>query len=201
MKVLRTKSNGHQALTACAPGTSLNVSQVRITSVFALWERQTLSICQHSWQQLLQSGCSPSWRPCQSGKLPPVSFTKTLRCPSCRGNQGPQISSRRPQVTQLVRGVTGFRTTCCLVPLHHCGCFPPGQEWCGVEGQGPPLWPSASAPSVQSLLACSGDSRGEHPREPTPTEPSTAKAADILPADSTPSAPAHPLLHHLKAFL
>lgn len=58
-----------------------------------------------------------------------------------------------------------------------------------MEGQGPPLWPSASAPSAQSLLACSGDSRGEHPREPTPTEPSTAKAADILPPTALPLLP------------
>lgn len=58
-----------------------------------------------------------------------------------------------------------------------------------MEGQGPPLWPSASAPSAQSLLAYSGDSRGEHPREPTPTEPSTAKAADILPPTALPLLP------------
>ena len=69
-----------------------------------------------------------------------------------------------------------------------------------MEGQGTLLCASASAPTAQPLLACSGDSRGEHPREPTPTEPSTAKAADMLPTDSTLSAPAHPL-HHLRAFL
>lgn len=92
----RTKSNGHSSTHCVRTRHQSQRLQVRITSVFALWERQTLSICQQSWQQLLQSGCSPSWRPRPERQAPPVSFTKTLRCP-CRGNQGPQISGRRPR--------------------------------------------------------------------------------------------------------
>ena len=149
-------------------------------------------------QRQTQSTHSVSFRPAapleealQEWQAPSSQLHRDPALPLCRGNQGLQSSSHCPQVTPLARG--GNRTQDHLLsspPSFTTGAaFLKAGSGVGWRGRGPPCVPLPLQPHPSPCWPAVGTAVGSARENQLPTEPSTAKATDILPTARTPSAP------------